>query len=32
VLRVPIGLESRRGHELSEDCPSAATGAQIPAS
>jgi hypothetical protein len=32
VLRVPIGLESRRRHELGEDCPVAAAGAQTPAS
>jgi hypothetical protein len=31
VLRVPIGLDSGRGHGLSRACPAAA-GARIPAS
>jgi hypothetical protein len=32
VLRVPIGLESGRGHGLGRACPAAAAGARIPAS
>jgi hypothetical protein len=32
VLRVPIGLESRRRHELGKGCPVAAAGARTPAS
>jgi hypothetical protein len=32
VLRVAIGLESRRRHELGRDCSAAATGARTPAS
>jgi hypothetical protein len=32
VLRVPIGLESRRRHGLGRDCPAAAAGARTPAS
>jgi hypothetical protein len=32
VLRVPIGLESRRRHGLGRACPAAAAGARISAS
>jgi hypothetical protein len=32
VLRVLIGLESRRRHELGRGCPAAAAGARTPAS
>jgi hypothetical protein len=32
VLRVPIGLESGRGHGLGRACPAEAAGARIPVS
>jgi hypothetical protein len=32
MLRVPIGLESRRRHEFGRGCPAAAAGARTPAS